>query len=37
LSGVSTLHEINRATFVEEVVLNGNGASPESKAVSSEQ
>jgi type II secretory ATPase GspE/PulE/Tfp pilus assembly ATPase PilB-like protein len=25
LSGVSTLHEINRATFVEEVVLNGNG------------
>jgi type II secretory ATPase GspE/PulE/Tfp pilus assembly ATPase PilB-like protein len=27
LSGVSTLHEINRATFVEEVVLNGNGAS----------
>jgi type IV pilus assembly protein PilB len=26
LSGVSTLHEINRATFVEEVVLNGNGA-----------
>ncbi|HYG11415.1 MAG TPA: GspE/PulE family protein [Pyrinomonadaceae bacterium] len=24
LSGVSTLHEINRATFVEEVVLNGN-------------
>ncbi len=27
LSGVSTLHEINRATFVEEVKLNGNGAS----------
>jgi type II secretory ATPase GspE/PulE/Tfp pilus assembly ATPase PilB-like protein len=27
LSGVSTLHEINRVTFVEEVVLNGNGAS----------
>jgi type IV pilus assembly protein PilB len=27
LSGVSTLHEINRATFVEEVDLNGNGAS----------
>ncbi|MDQ1559502.1 MAG: type pilus assembly protein PilB [Pyrinomonadaceae bacterium] len=26
LSGVSTLHEINRATFVEEVKLNGNGA-----------
>jgi type IV pilus assembly protein PilB len=26
LSGVSTLHEINRATFVEEVQLNGNGA-----------
>ncbi|MDQ1613299.1 MAG: type pilus assembly protein PilB [Pyrinomonadaceae bacterium] len=25
LSGVSTLHEINRATFVEEVKLNGNG------------
>jgi len=25
LSGVSTLHEINRATFVEEVDLNGNG------------
>jgi type IV pilus assembly protein PilB len=25
-SGVSTLHEINRATFVEEVDLNGNGA-----------
>ncbi|HEV2800608.1 MAG TPA: GspE/PulE family protein [Pyrinomonadaceae bacterium] len=24
-AGVSTLHEINRATFVEEVVLNGNG------------
>ena len=24
LSGVSTLHEINRATFVEEVKLNGN-------------
>jgi len=34
-SGVSTLHEINRATFVEEVVLNGNGASAES--VSGEQ
>jgi type IV pilus assembly protein PilB len=32
LSGVSTLHEINRATFVEEVPLNGNGAK-----VSSEQ
>ncbi|HEY0083611.1 MAG TPA: GspE/PulE family protein, partial [Pyrinomonadaceae bacterium] len=31
LSGVSTLHEINRATFVEEVQVNGNGASPESK------
>ncbi|HZH89350.1 MAG TPA: GspE/PulE family protein [Pyrinomonadaceae bacterium] len=31
LSGVSTLHEINRATFVEEVKVNGNGASPESK------
>jgi type IV pilus assembly protein PilB len=30
LSGVSTLHEINRATFVEEVELNGNGASAES-------
>jgi type IV pilus assembly protein PilB len=29
LSGVSTLHEINRATFVEEVVLNGNEASAE--------
>ncbi|HZG51203.1 MAG TPA: GspE/PulE family protein [Pyrinomonadaceae bacterium] len=28
-SGVSTLHEINRATFVEEVVLNGNGAGAE--------
>jgi type IV pilus assembly protein PilB len=26
LSGVSTLHEINRATFVEEVKLNGDGA-----------
>jgi type IV pilus assembly protein PilB len=26
-AGVSTLHEINRATFVEEVQLNGNGAS----------
>jgi type IV pilus assembly protein PilB len=38
LSGVSTLHEINRATFVEEVVLNGNGASVESEQkVSSEQ
>ncbi|HEX8459579.1 MAG TPA: hypothetical protein VF656_19960, partial [Pyrinomonadaceae bacterium] len=24
-AGVSTLHEINRATFVEEVELNGNG------------
>jgi type IV pilus assembly protein PilB len=37
LSGVSTLHEINRATFVEEVVLNDNEASPESQqsAVSS--
>jgi len=34
LSGVSTLHEINRATFVEEVVLNGNGTS---EKVSSEQ
>jgi type IV pilus assembly protein PilB len=30
LAGVSTLHEINRATFVEEVVLNGNGTSAES-------
>ena len=26
LAGVSTLHEINRATFVEEVKLNGDGA-----------
>ncbi|HZH31119.1 MAG TPA: GspE/PulE family protein [Pyrinomonadaceae bacterium] len=25
-AGVSTLHEINRATFVEEVQVNGNGA-----------
>jgi type II secretory ATPase GspE/PulE/Tfp pilus assembly ATPase PilB-like protein len=32
LSGVSTLHEINRATFVEEVQLNGNGARAESAA-----
>ncbi len=31
LSGVSTLHEINRATFVEEVQVNGNGASAESE------
>jgi type IV pilus assembly protein PilB len=30
VSGLSTLHEINRATFVEEVVVNGNGASAES-------
>ncbi|HLL15460.1 MAG TPA: GspE/PulE family protein [Pyrinomonadaceae bacterium] len=39
LSGVSTLHEINRATFVEEVVLNGNGASGDEAgaAVSSKQ
>jgi type IV pilus assembly protein PilB len=36
LSGVSTLHEINRVTFVEEVELNGNGASAE-QVVSSEQ
>jgi type IV pilus assembly protein PilB len=35
LSGVSTLHEINRATFVEEVQLNGNGAS--AKAGSEQQ
>ncbi|MCA1565170.1 MAG: GspE/PulE family protein [Acidobacteria bacterium] len=34
LLGVSTLHEINRATFVEEVKVNGNGAGAE---VSSEQ
>ena len=25
LAGTSTLHEINRVTFVEEVKLNGNG------------
>jgi type IV pilus assembly protein PilB len=29
LLGVSTLHEINRATFVEEVKVNGNGVSSE--------
>jgi type IV pilus assembly protein PilB len=31
LLGVSTLHEINRATFVEEVKVNGNGVSAESE------
>ncbi|HEX8634815.1 MAG TPA: GspE/PulE family protein [Pyrinomonadaceae bacterium] len=35
LSGVSTLHEINRATFVEEVVLNGNGTAAASPVAGS--
>ncbi|MDT7602180.1 MAG: type pilus assembly protein PilB [Acidobacteriota bacterium] len=35
-NGISTLHEINRVTFVEEVKLNGNSGSTQPSAVSTQ-